>query len=65
MPFPCRDLIFGLNFRKKDANRPRPGLKISRWQRYRRWLGEVPLLETLPPEHWLIHARPLTGIHSL
>ncbi|MFO7912671.1 MAG: radical SAM protein [Desulfotignum sp.] len=43
----------------------RGGLEISRWQGYRRWLGEVPLLETLPPEHWLIHTRPVTGIHSL
>ena len=34
---------------------PRGALEVSRWQRYRRWLGEVPLLEQLPPEHWLIH----------
>jgi hypothetical protein len=36
---------------------PRGALEVSRWQRYRRWLGEVPLLEQLPPEHWLIHVN--------
>ncbi|MFU8769920.1 MAG: B12-binding domain-containing radical SAM protein [Desulfotignum sp.] len=34
----------------------RGALEISRWQQYRRrWLGPAPLLEQLPPEHWLIH----------
>ncbi|MDZ7663955.1 MAG: radical SAM protein [Desulfotignum sp.] len=30
-------------------------LEVSRWQQYRRWLGDVPLMEQLPPEHVLIH----------
>jgi len=34
---------------------PRGALEVSRWHRYRKWLGEVPLLEQLPPEHVLIH----------
>jgi hypothetical protein len=34
---------------------PKGALEVSRWQQYRRWLGEVPLLEQLPPEHVLIH----------
>jgi hypothetical protein len=34
---------------------PRGALEVSRWQQYRKWLGEGPLLEQLPPEHVLIH----------
>ncbi|MEX1299572.1 MAG: radical SAM protein [Desulfotignum sp.] len=34
---------------------PRGVLEVSRWQRYRQWLGEVLLVEQLPPEHVLIH----------
>ncbi len=34
---------------------PRGTMDVSRWQQYRRWLGKVPLVEQLPPEHGLIH----------
>ncbi len=34
---------------------PKGGIEVSRWQQYRRWLGAVPLVEQLPPEHGLIH----------
>jgi anaerobic magnesium-protoporphyrin IX monomethyl ester cyclase len=34
---------------------PRGAMEVSRWQQYRKWLGEAPLVEQLPPEHGLIH----------
>jgi hypothetical protein len=34
---------------------PRGAFEVSRWQRYRQWLGAVPLVEQLPPEHVLVH----------
>ncbi|MFH2091222.1 MAG: radical SAM protein [Pseudomonadota bacterium] len=33
----------------------RGALEVSEWTRHRRWLGEIPLLEQLPSEHYLLH----------
>jgi radical SAM superfamily enzyme YgiQ (UPF0313 family) len=50
---------FRLTFREQASDgsyrSPRGTLEVARWHRYRKWLGEVPLLEQLPPEHALIH----------
>ncbi len=29
--------------------------EVARWQQFRKWLGDPPLLEQLPTEHYLIH----------
>ncbi|WP_320044647.1 hypothetical protein [uncultured Desulfobacter sp.] len=34
---------------------PRGAYEVARWQRFRKWLGDLPLLEQLPTEHYLIH----------
>lgn len=34
---------------------PRGAFEVARWQRFRKWLGDLPLLEQLPTEHYLIH----------
>ena len=34
---------------------PRGAVEVARWQRFRKWLGDPPLLEQLPTEHYLIH----------
>jgi anaerobic magnesium-protoporphyrin IX monomethyl ester cyclase len=34
---------------------PRGTLEVSSWRRYRRWLGDPPLLEQMTSEHCLIH----------
>ena len=50
---------FRLKFREQASDgsyrSPRGALEVARWHRYRKWLGEVPLAEQLPPEHGLIH----------
>jgi hypothetical protein len=48
-----------LKFREQASDgsyrAPKGAVEVSRWQQYRRWLGAVPLVEQLPPEHVLIH----------
>ena len=34
---------------------PKGALEVSEWTRHRRWLGEIPLLEQLSSEHYLLH----------
>lgn len=33
----------------------RGAMEVSEWTRHRRWLGDIPLLEQLPCEHYLLH----------
>lgn len=45
---------------------PRGAMEVSQWQRFRRWLGDPPLLEQLSSEHYLIHvSRSGNGISNL
>ncbi|MFH1152755.1 MAG: radical SAM protein [Pseudomonadota bacterium] len=41
---------------------PRGSIEVSAWMQHRRWLGDVPLLEQLPCEHYLIHVSGGRGI---
>jgi len=50
---------FRLKFKEIASDRslrtPRGAFEVARWQRFRKWLGDPPLLEQLPTEHYLIH----------
>lgn len=35
---------------------PRGAVEVASWMQYRRWLGDIPLLEEMPSEHCLLHA---------
>lgn len=48
-----------LRFREISADgslrAPRGNIEVSAWSRHRRWLGDIPLLEQIPSEHYLLH----------
>nr|WP_321396141.1 radical SAM protein [uncultured Desulfobacter sp.] len=50
---------FRLKFKEIASDRslraPRGAIEVARWQQFRKWLGDPPLLEQLPTEHYLIH----------
>jgi radical SAM superfamily enzyme YgiQ (UPF0313 family) len=41
---------------------PRGNMEVSEWTRHRRWLGDIPLLEQLPSEHYLLHVSNNIGV---
>ncbi|MBA3009926.1 MAG: B12-binding domain-containing radical SAM protein [Proteobacteria bacterium] len=44
---------------------PKGALEVSEWTRHRRWLGEIPLLEQLCSEHYLLHVSGFRQVQSL
>ncbi|MEW6487762.1 MAG: radical SAM protein [Thermodesulfobacteriota bacterium] len=51
-----------LDFRERaadgSARPPRGTVEVGEWVRRRRWLGEVPFLEGIACEHYLLHVSP-------
>ncbi len=54
-PVRSRQLLFRERARDGGQRPPRGPLEAAQWKQRRRWLGEVPFLETVLCEHYLLH----------
>jgi hypothetical protein len=54
-PVRSRQLLFRERARDGGSRPPRGPLEADQWRQRRRWLGEVPFLESMLCEHYLLH----------
>ncbi|MBE0616729.1 MAG: radical SAM protein, partial [Proteobacteria bacterium] len=60
---PVRSRRFGFREQAADGSLrpPRGAVEVGEWQRRRQWLGDVPFLERVACEHYLLHVAPVVG----